>query len=298
MAYFLQQLANAAPLAAIYAALAFGYGLVFGLTKRTDFAFGALFAFAGQVFLLFAALGWERLWLVLPATVALGAIMAVLYTAGAAWLLASRVVVPLIQTRPNAVIAASLAVMIVLMECARIGSSTRSLWLAPVLNAPVTLYAGAGFPVTLTTLQILSAAILLALVIAAQAMLSLTAAGRRWRAVRDDSLAAALCGIDARRMLVSTYCLAALLASVTGILATLHYGPMDFGASLIFGLKVVFIAAIGGTLSPALAALGAVAIAFGETLWSAYAPLAWRDLAIFAALVFVLVTRREEPDQP
>lgn len=298
MAYFLQQLANAVPLAAIYAALAFGYALVFGLTKRTDFAFGALFAFSGQVFLLFAALGWEQLWLVLPATVALGAAMAVLYTAGAAWLHAARIVRPLVNARPNAIVAASLAVMIVLMETARIGSATRSFWFAPFFNAPVSLIAVDGYAITLTRLQLVSAAALIALVLAANTVLTRTAWGRVWRAVRDDARAAALLGVDADRVLVATYVVAALLAAVTGILATLHYGTMDYGASLIFGLKVVFIAAIGGALSPAGAALGAVAIAFGETLWSGYAPIAWRDLAIFAALIFVLNTRRRETDQP
>jgi branched-chain amino acid transport system permease protein len=298
MAYFLQQLANAVPLAALYGALAFGYALVFGLTKRTDFAFGALFAFSGQVFLLFSLLGWERLWLVLPATITLGAAAAFIYTAGASFLHATRIVRPLLAARPNAIVAASLAVMIVLMETARIGTASRALWFAPVFNAPVTLFALDGFAVTLTRLQIVSSLALLALVLAAHFVLVRSSFGRIWRAVRDDGRAAALLGVDVERVLVVTYCLAALVAAVTGILATLHYGTMDFGASLIFGLKVVFIAAIGGALSPGGAALGAAAIALGETLWSGYAPLAWRDLAIFAALVFVLNMRRRDPVQP
>lgn len=297
MAYFLQQLANAVPLAAIYAALAFGYALVFGLTKRTDFAFGALFAFAGQVFLLFAALGWEKLWLVLPATVALGAAMAVLYTVGAAWLHASRVVLPLVAACRNGIIAASLAVMIVLMETARIGSQTRSLWFAPFFNAPVSLFVLDGYAITLTRLQLLSTAALLVLTFGAHSVIARTAWGRVWRAVRDDAGAAALLGVDSGRALVVTYGIAALIAAITGILATLHYGTMDYGASLIFGLKVVFIAAIGGALSPSGAALGAATIALGETLWSGYAPVAWRDLAIFLALVFVLNIRRTETNQ-
>ena len=52
MGYLLQQLANAVPLAALYAALAFGYSLAFGVTKRADITYGAMFAFAGQILLL------------------------------------------------------------------------------------------------------------------------------------------------------------------------------------------------------------------------------------------------------
>jgi len=49
MAYLLQQLANAVPLAALYATLAFGYSIAFGVMKRADITYGALFAFAGQM---------------------------------------------------------------------------------------------------------------------------------------------------------------------------------------------------------------------------------------------------------
>jgi branched-chain amino acid transport system permease protein len=69
----LQQLANAIPLAALYATLAFGYAIAFGVTKRADITYGAIFAFSGQIYLLFTDFGYNRLWLILPAALALGA---------------------------------------------------------------------------------------------------------------------------------------------------------------------------------------------------------------------------------
>ena len=78
MAYFLQQIANAVPVAALYAALAFGYSIAFAVTRRADIGYGALFAFAAQMFVLFAGFGWSRLWLVLPAARAFGAVVALL----------------------------------------------------------------------------------------------------------------------------------------------------------------------------------------------------------------------------
>jgi branched-chain amino acid transport system permease protein len=67
MAYLLQLLANALPLAALYALLSFGYSIAFAVTKRADITYGAIFAFAGHCDLLAAYFGWNRLWLVLPA---------------------------------------------------------------------------------------------------------------------------------------------------------------------------------------------------------------------------------------
>ena len=52
MAYFFQQVANAVPVAALYAALAFGYSIAFAVTRRADVGYGALFAFAAQMFVL------------------------------------------------------------------------------------------------------------------------------------------------------------------------------------------------------------------------------------------------------
>lgn len=83
MAYFLQQIANAVPVAALYAALAFGYAIAFAVTRRADLTYGALFAFAGQIFVLFSDVGWNRLWLVLPAALGLGAAAAVTFGLGA-----------------------------------------------------------------------------------------------------------------------------------------------------------------------------------------------------------------------
>ena len=114
--YLLQQLANALPVAALYAVLAFGYAIAFGVTRRVDLTYGALFAFAGQIFVLFADVGWNRLWLVLPACLALGAACSLAYTAGAGLLVGRVVMARLLRASPNAVIVAGLGVSLVLMR--------------------------------------------------------------------------------------------------------------------------------------------------------------------------------------
>mgnify|MGYP001167332217 CR=1 FL=1 len=297
MAYFLQQLASALPPACLYAALAFGYALAFGLTRRADFTHGAMFAFGGQIFVLFVAWGWTALWLVLPAALSLGAALTLIYAAGIGYLVARYVMRPLARTGPNAVIVASLGLMIALMEGARLAADTKAIWIAPFLNQPLTVYADPEFPVRITVIQLLGSALLVLIVAAGMAFLTFGRAGRIWRAVRDDAFAAAMVGIDATRVFVTTYSIAAVIAAAVGIVATTWYGTMDVGASLIFGLKVVFIAAIGGPASPVTAALGGASIALAETMWSAYGPIAWRELVIFSVMVFVLVTRVERNER-
>jgi branched-chain amino acid transport system permease protein len=298
MAYLLQQFANAVPIAALYASLAFGYAIAFAVTRRADIAYGAIFAFAGHLYLLGSHLGWDRLWLTLPAALSFGAVLALLgglLTCAAA----SRYVLqPLFRVSPNALIVASLGILLVLMEGARLASGSRELWLSPFLNQPVSLSVGPEATVTLTVIQLGNTAILLTAVTLGHLVLSRHRFGRIWRAVADEPFAAGLLGIDARRVFILAYVAAAFYASLSGVLATSYYGTMDFGAGLLFGLKVVLIAAAGGHSHPLRSALGAATVGLAETLWSGYGPILWRDFAVVSALVAVLVLSRRERAVP
>jgi branched-chain amino acid transport system permease protein len=292
-ATLLQHLANAVPLAALYAALAAAYALPFGIHRRADFSFGALHAFAGQVFALAAAWGWAVLWLTLPASVAFGAATGLAAAAAAAMLIGGRVIAPLAAASPNTMLAATLGVLIVLMEVARIASGSHSPWLQPFLNRPVALSGG----VSLTMIQLINAGLMVLLAVAAHALVARTRFGRAWKAVRDDPLAASLCGVDPDGTLRHAHLFGAMLAAFAGVLNTAWLGNMDFNASLVYGLKIVFIAAIGGALSPGAAALGGAGLAIAETAWGALAPLVWRDLFVFMLLVFVLAVFRPRAAQ-
>jgi branched-chain amino acid transport system permease protein len=298
MAYFLQQLANALPLSSLYAALAFGYAIAFAVTKRADITCGAIFAFSGHLYLLSAHIGWNRLWLVLPASVALGAAVGLAGGISAGAVVGRFVMRPLAAVSPNAMIVASLGVVIVLMEGARLASDTRELWLPPFFHSAVVLLQGERFQVTLTPVQIANSAFMVAMIGVGHLVLGCSRLGRMWRAVSDDPLAAELCGVSASQVFVAAYAASALYASVCGVLATSHYGTMDFGAGLFFGLKIVLIAAAGGHSHPLRAAIGAAAVGLAETLWGGYGPILWRDFAIVSGLVVVLVLSRRERVSP
>ena len=294
LAYCLQQLLNAAPTAALYAMLAFGYSLSFGLTKRADFTPGALFAFAGQIFVYFTSFGYDRLWLIYPAALAVGAGASLIYTLLTAGLVGSKVIRPLSFISPNSVIIASLAIMITLMELVRIAANAHDLWLSPFLNAHIIFWNLSVFPVILTQIQIINAVGMTLIVLAASLFLARSPLGRQWRAVCDDDKAAELLGVNAGGVLIAASLVTAAFSAVAGIMATSYFGSMDFGSGLMFGLKVVMIAAIGDQSSPAKSALGAAVFGVVETLWGAYMTYLWRDFAMFSMLVILAVLIRQE----
>lgn len=294
MAYLLQQLALAVPLAALYAALAFGYSVAFGVTRRADLAFGGFFAFGGQIYVLFVDNGWNDLRLVLPAALALGAASSLAYAGGMGFFVGRSIMAPLLRVSPNAVIVAALGLLIVLMETARLSSGARDLWLPPLLAGPVALLRLGDTTVTLTIMQLVNTAGFGVMILAGHLFLTRTRFGRAWRAVTEDPLAAGLCGVNGPLVFVASYTAAAVMAAATGIIATNYYGNMDFGSGVMFGLKVLLIAAVGGYGEPLKSAGGAAALGFAETLWGAYAPFIWRDFAVFSLLVLILVISRKE----
>ena len=294
MGYVLQQFANAVPLAALYALLAFGYALSFALTKRADLTYGALFAFSGHGFLLGAHWGWNFLLLTFASSLALGALLTLMLVAVLGVAIGNRIAAPLAAISPNAFTVASLGLLLVMMEGARLASNTQELWLPPFLNQMIELLPRPMPSVTLTLLQLINTGVVLAVLIAAAIFLDGSHWGRSWQAVGQDRLAAELCGVNTHAVFTQTYAASAGLAGLCGVLATMHYGTMGFGAGLIFGLKIVLISAAGGHLHPWRAALGAAAFGLGETFWSAFAPIVWRDAAMIGLLVLLLVMTRRE----
>ncbi len=118
--------------------------------------------------------------------------------------------------------------------------------------------------------------------------------GRLWRAVSDDPAAARLCGVDVEAVFLRTVVSGALIAGLAGVLAGLYFGNISFGTGLIYGLKILFVAAVGGYARPTRAALGAGVFGLAEALWSGYFPIDWRDAAVFVALILLLVLQPPE----
>lgn len=294
MLYFFQQVLNGFHSAALYALLAFGYSLTNGVLHRTNIAYGSIFAFGGQTMILGAVFSYQMLWLTLPASVAFGIVLSFLYAWLIGHMMARHVLGPLANSSPNALVVVTLGVSMVLTELARISAETRDFWLPPMLATPIVFAAAGTFKATLTLIQLIDCALVLATIGLATLTLTRTRAGRAWRAVCDDPQASAMCGIDVPRVFHRSVLAGGLAAAFAGIMAAFYLGNMSFGTGLIFGLKILFITAVGGYDTPPRAALGAGAFGMAEALYSGYFPLEWRDGAMFLLLVMLLVLRPTE----
>jgi branched-chain amino acid transport system permease protein len=289
--YFFQQVLNGFHSAALYALLAFGYSLTHGVLHRTNIAYGSVFAFAGQTMILAAVFGYQVLWLTLWASVLFGIAIAFLYAWLVGHMLSRHVLGPLAASSPNAIVVVTLGVSMVLTELGRIAADTKDFWLPPMLATPIVFAGSSSFQATLTLIQLVDCGLVVLTIVLASFVLGRTAAGRAWRAVCDDPHASAMCGVNVRRVSHLSVLAGGLAAAFAGILAAFYFGNMSFGTGLIFGLKILFITAVGGYDTPPRAAAGAAAFGMAESLYSGYFPIEWRDVAMFALLVALLVLR-------
>ena len=118
-----------------------------------------------------------------------------------------------------------------------------------------------------------------------------TRLGRAQRACEQDQKMAALVGVNVDQTISITFVIAAALAAVAGTLYLTYYGVVNFADGFVPGVKAFTAAVLGGIGSLPGAVLGGLLIGLIESLWSAYFSIEYKDVAVFAILVIVLIFR-------
>jgi branched-chain amino acid transport system permease protein len=288
--YALQQVLNGIVLGCIYALLAVGFSLVYGIIGRINFAFGELLTLGAYQTIIAAVplmvMTGVGAW-ALPVVL----VIAAAATAGQGWAVERLVFRPLRMSPTHIPLIAAIGTSVFLQELVRLLQGSRDRWLAPVLTDRFVL-AGAGtFPVTVSLAQTLIVALTLVASGGLWWLLSRTDFGRSHRACSDDMRMAALLGVDTDRTVGATFALGAACAGMAGFIVALHYGGVNAYMGAQLGFKALTAAIVGGIGSVPGAFLGGLLIAALETGWAAWLPLEGKDVAVFAALITVLVIR-------
>lgn len=290
--YMLQQVLNILQLASFYLPLALAFAIVQSITRRIFLSFGdlAMFGSFAAVYVCFDSMLWGNDDLVS----ALVSLSAAIFCGAALGIIVARVFLggTLLQT-PLAFMIASIGLAIALQEGMRIQSQSKDIWVPPLFVGRFLLELDGSFPVRLSAMAGLSIAVSLAAVFVVTLILARSHFGRAWRACSQSLKLSALCGIDATHVSAMSFALAGALSGVTGWTSSIAFGGANFSIGLMVGFKAMFASVIGGFGTLRGAALGAVTLAIMEVLWSAAFSTAYRDVAVFAVIVIVLVLRPE-----
>ena len=291
MAYFLQQLINGLTLGSIYGLIAIGYTMVYGIVGMINFAHGEIYmigAFIALIaFALLAQLGVHSV----VAGVLIVLVVSMIFTSAYGWAVERIAYRPLRRSFRLAPLISAIGMSIFLQNFVQVLQGARVKTLPPLIEGGFTVMKEGGFTVTLSTLQIAIFAMTLVLMAAFALLIERTPLGRAQRACEQDRLMAELVGIDTDRAISLTFVIGAALAAVAGVMVTLYYGVVDFFIGFLAGLKAFTAAVLGGIGSVPGAMLGGFIIGLTESLWAAYLPAEYKDVAAFALLILILIFR-------
>jgi branched-chain amino acid transport system permease protein len=279
---FLEQLVNGVTLGSIYAIVALGYTLVFGVLDIINMAHGEIFMFGAFVGMLLVSKAG------VPLPVAfLGAIA----VTGAMGFLLERFALRPLRGRAGASNLASListiGVSILLENVAhRIFGAGNHLFETPF--AEIRFRIG---PVDVYLVQVLILLISLLLMAGLSLWLSRTRGGKALRATAEDLTTAGLLGIDTDRMITVTVVIASAMGGIAGVLVGMAFNYINNQIGLSMGLKGLAIIIFGGMGSVYGAMAGGLILGLSETFVVAYGSSGYRDAIAFVIIIAVLLVR-------
>ena len=292
MDYFVQQLINGLTLGAIYALIAIGYTMVYGIIGMINFAHGEVYMIgAFMAVITFTLLGMGGIaWAPLSILVVL--LVAMFFTAVYGWAIERIAYRPLRGSFRLAPLISAIGMSIFLQNYVQIVQGAKIKPLQPVVQGNVQLLGTAGgFTVAISYLQIIIIVLTVALMAGFTFLIQRTALGRAQRACEQDLKMASLVGVDVDKTISTTFVIGAALAAVAGVMVTMYYGVIDFYIGFVAGIKAFTAAVLGGIGSLPGAMLGGLLIGLIEAFWSAYFTIEYKDVAAFAILVIVLIFR-------
>ena len=287
----LQQLFNGLSLGAIYALIAIGYTMVYGIIGMINFAHGEIYmigAYTGLVTL--AALGPQH-GLPVYLVIALMLVVAVFIT-GVYGFAVEQVAYKPLRSSPRLVaLISAIGMSIFLQNWVALGQGARDMAVPSLLPGALRFGDESGFEIFVPYTRVLIIAVTVVLMVALTLYIKHSRMGRASRACAHDMHMAGLLGIDVNRVISFTFILGAVLAAVGGVLIALAVGKLNPFIGFIVGVKAFTAAVLGGIGSIPGAMLGGVLLGVAETFAAAYISSEYKDIVAFGLLVLILLFR-------
>jgi branched-chain amino acid transport system permease protein len=287
----LQQTVNALSIGAIYALIALGYTMVYGIIELINFAHGDIFMLGAFLSVVFLGAIMGQTGGVTNVPLLLGLLLgALVFTMPIVALInvgIERAVYRPLRNAPKlAPLITAIGVSFILQNVALqvAGSGDRA---APQVFPLAWQIPFGGASISVLSIFIFGLAMVLMLTL--QTFITRTRLGRAMRATAQDREASALMGVDANQTIALTFLLGGALAAAAGVVWGLRFGFVRFDLGFNSGLKAFTAAVLGGIGNITGAALGGFIIGFIENFASALGYSRWSEFLVFLILTFVLI---------
>ena len=291
---FLSYLINGVSLGSIYAIIALGYTMVYGIAKMLNFAHGdvimvgAFVSFYTTSFAANSLLGENPSALASAGATLLSVLVAMAVCTVLGVIIEGLAYRPLRQAGSLAVLITAIGVSYFLQNAAQLLFGANPVNFTPVISGQLTLFSGR---LRISYVALLTVAACIVIMLALTAFTSRSKMGKAMRACSEDRGAAQLMGINVNRTISMTFAIGSALAAIAGVLLCSYSPVLKPTTGSMPGIKAFTAAVFGGIGSIPGAFLGGILLGIIEAMAQAYISTQLSNSILFAVLIVVLLVK-------
>jgi branched-chain amino acid transport system permease protein len=286
---FLQQLVNGLTLGSVYALIALGYSMVYGILELINFAHGEIYmlgAYLGIIFFGFFTAIKLTAWN-LPFALILTFILSIIFCSAYGFTIEKIAYKPLRNAPRLSPLISAIGVSIFLQNYMMLTQGATDKVFPHLFGIQGVQFLS----VTMTYLQIFIILISIILMIGLRFFVRKTRIGKAMRAVAQDKTMASLVGINIDTIISLTFIIGSGLAAVAGLMVAMYYGVVNYSIGYIAGIKAFTAAVLGGIGSIRGAMFGGIILGLVESLGSSYISSEYKDAYAFIILIIILLVK-------
>jgi len=287
MDYFIELFLGGLTRGSIYALIALGYTMVYGIIQLINFAHGEIYMLGAFTALIVAGilsmLGWNQI-----AILVIASIVAVVYSAAYGFTIEKIAYKPLRQAPRLSALISAIGMSMFLQYYVLLAQTSNFLpfpnlipdfkFLEPVehivRSSEIVIYVTTAIVMVLLTV-----------------LIKFTRIGKAMRATAQDRNMAMLVGVDVNKVISMTFIVGSATAALGGVLIASHTGQINYYIGFIAGIKAFVAAVLGGIGSMPGAVLGSLVLGMSESFFTGYISSDYEDVFAFLFLVFTLIFR-------
>ncbi|MCG6944171.1 MAG: branched-chain amino acid ABC transporter permease LivH [Deltaproteobacteria bacterium] len=287
MEYFLELFLGGLTRGSIYALIALGYTMVYGIIELINFAHGEIYMIGAFTALIIASvltmLGWNVVAILVIASTA-----AVVYSSAYGYTVEKMAYKPLRQAPRLSALISAIGMSLFLQNYVLL-AQTPDFMPFPSLIPDLEFWEPYAHIISSQEVVIIitTAVVMILLTF----LIKFTRIGKAMRATAQDRNMAMLVGIDVDRVISVTFLIGSATAALGGVLIASHIGQINFYVGFIAGIKAFVAAVLGGIGSIPGAVLGSLVLGWTESFFTGYVSSDYEDVFAFLFLVFILIFR-------
>jgi len=287
MEYFVELFMGGLTRGSIYALIALGYTMVYGIIQLINFAHGEIYMIGAFTALIVAGilsmLGWNPIAILIIASV-----VAVVYSAAYGYTIEKLAYKPLRQAPRLSALISAIGMSMFLQYFVLLSQTSNFLPFPDLIPDFAFMEPVEGlFRSTELVIYITTAIVMILLTF----IIKYTRIGKAMRATAQDRSMAMLVGVDVNKVISMTFIIGSGTAALGGVLIASHTGQINYYIGFIAGIKAFVAAVLGGIGSMPGAVLGSMVLGMSESFFTGYISSDYEDVFAFLFLVFTLIFR-------